>query len=490
MDARTYLSHTGSDTALAVQLAAFLEAAVEGLEVQVAERADADPVGRQSLGGLKLLLVVLGEGQPIDGRLGFELGAAWALGSPAVLLHRGSDAERVAALTRSVPDLAAIQLAPDSLLGLARTLAGQLSVPAQLEGPALRVLGALYPEWPGAHGPQAASVPPPAAAATPSAPPRSVPPPLSPLSGPAPALRSVPAPLSPLSGPPVPLSAPAPLSAAPAPLSAPPALAPAAVPAPAAVASVPAPAPLPAAPPPASAPAPAPIAAAPLPVPAPIAAAPLPVPAPLPATPAAAPVAAAPAPAPQPAPAVAAPQAEAVPAAAAPMAGPSCSESLRAGRAVSDCVYSREDGDPPPVAELEDPFGSFLNGIGGNWVALREVGDLDVWMEAADNLLDALDADAPRVRGWYEAGFQLSTLLNLAADGYEEGADEELTEFWDGAWEALLEAGLSVQLPADAISEVGALLRNLIGPEAERNPENATRIGTRMHELAAQADAS
>src|SRR4029077_95965 len=92
---------------------------------------------------------------------------------------------------------------------------------------------------------------------------------------------------------------------------------------------------------------------------------------------------------------------------------PTCSASVQAGRAVSDCVFNRDQGGAF-ADELDVPFGAFLASLGGNWSSLRDLGDLDVWLEAADNLLGTLAPAEQHVRRWYEVGFQLATLLNLA----------------------------------------------------------------------------
>ncbi|MGD8859034.1 MAG: hypothetical protein PVI30_03425 [Myxococcales bacterium] len=169
-------------------------------------------------------------------------------------------------------------------------------------------------------------------------------------------------------------------------------------------------------------------------------------------------------------------------------AGPSRESGYRAGRAFADCVYHREEGGTY-ATELDDSFGSFVAGLGGNWAALRELEDLDVWMETADNLLEGLSPAEEYLRGWYEVGFQLSTLLNLAQEA-EDGidADAELHEAWDAALELLRQMTCSVGVSAAELQVLEGMLQNLGAPEAERDYTLVARVQSHVDDLVRRAD--
>lgn len=168
---------------------------------------------------------------------------------------------------------------------------------------------------------------------------------------------------------------------------------------------------------------------------------------------------------------------------------PTCSASVQAGRAVSDCVFNRELGGAF-ADELDVPFGAFLASLGGNWSSLRDLGDLDVWLEAADNLLGALTPAEQHVRRWYEVGFQLATLLNLAGRELESGeaGDGELGPLWQAAWSAFHEAALEAEVEPAAVEELRDLLENLRGPQPNRDYANLGRFQERVRALANRCD--
>ena len=92
---------------------------------------------------------------------------------------------------------------------------------------------------------------------------------------------------------------------------------------------------------------------------------------------------------------------------------PSCSASMQAGRAVADCVFHRDRAAASPTSST-CPSARSSTALGTSWSALRELDDLDVWVEAAENVLGLARATAPHVGAFYEVGYQLSTLINLA----------------------------------------------------------------------------
>jgi len=167
---------------------------------------------------------------------------------------------------------------------------------------------------------------------------------------------------------------------------------------------------------------------------------------------------------------------------------PSCSQSLEAGRALADCVWDRERN-AAFASELDANFGTFLAAIGGDWKMLRNLEDLDVWLEVAENLLGGL---AERhVQGWYEIGFQLATLLSLARAELESDvpAAPQGGERWQTSWAMLQRAAHQAGVEADALAELHTMLDNLRGPEQERDYANLGRSQQRIRELARFQDA-
>jgi hypothetical protein len=169
---------------------------------------------------------------------------------------------------------------------------------------------------------------------------------------------------------------------------------------------------------------------------------------------------------------------------------PSCSASLHAGRAVADCAFHRDAGGRF-ADELDLPFGAFLASLGTDWSALRGIDDLDVWIEAAENVLQTLAPEQRHVRYFYEVGFQLATLINLAHRALETQGDEgELQATWSRAWSALRDAALAANVTPAAIDELQPMLENLYGPQPQRDVANLGRVQERVREFAAQADAA
>jgi hypothetical protein len=171
---------------------------------------------------------------------------------------------------------------------------------------------------------------------------------------------------------------------------------------------------------------------------------------------------------------------------------PSCGASLQAGRAISDCVFHRSAGGRF-ADELDLPFGAFLVSLGTDWSALRNLDDLDVWVEAAENVLAKLDASQRHVRYFYEIGFQLSTLINLAHDALEHGEDEGaggLQERWERAFDALRQSALQAEVAPEAVDPLRPMLENLYGPRDHRDVANLGRVQDCVREFAARADAA
>jgi hypothetical protein len=120
------------------------------------------------------------------------------------------------------------------------------------------------------------------------------------------------------------------------------------------------------------------------------------------------------------------------PAAAEPLAAAPLGAALAfdAGRALSECIYHDETGEP--ANSIDPSFGSFVDGIGGDWGALARLNDADVWNATMDNLLEALPPGYQHLSSWYSLGFEFGVLINVATDGVPETPDERtaLLEVW------------------------------------------------------------
>jgi hypothetical protein len=170
---------------------------------------------------------------------------------------------------------------------------------------------------------------------------------------------------------------------------------------------------------------------------------------------------------------------------------PSCNASLQAGRAIADCVFHRDQGGRFGD-ELDQPFGAFLSGLGADWSTLRKLDDLDVWLEAAENVLATLPADGQRIAAYYEVGYQLSTLINLAHRVGEGAgpANHEVAAQWRGAYAALREAAHALPEAGAVVGDLEPMLENLYGPMPPRDTANLGRIQQRIRDLADRADAA
>jgi len=165
------------------------------------------------------------------------------------------------------------------------------------------------------------------------------------------------------------------------------------------------------------------------------------------------------------------------------------SAALEAGRAMSDCVFNRDEGGDL-AAELGGTFGKFIDSVGGEWHALSRIEDPDVWVEAAENLLAALPAPQRGLADWYALGFEFALLLNLSALGVPQDAEDraEFIHTWQdtaGRFRALATSCLG----DEAATRVHYRLDSLIGPEEDRDYSTvATTLGE-LREYAARMEA-
>lgn len=174
---------------------------------------------------------------------------------------------------------------------------------------------------------------------------------------------------------------------------------------------------------------------------------------------------------------------------AQPQVATSCELAFEAGRAVSECSFHRDEGGDF-AGELEGVFGRFVDSVGGSWEELRSLGDVELWLGATDNLLDALPEPEKQVSEWYEAGFQFSTLRSIAEQGFPEDPEQRSVyqELWDQSMAAFRNATDAANVPAREARRVQALLENLIGPESQRDYSNLARSLSELRSLAQEAD--
>ena len=169
---------------------------------------------------------------------------------------------------------------------------------------------------------------------------------------------------------------------------------------------------------------------------------------------------------------------------------PSYRMSLEAGRALSDCVFNREEA-LDFSSELDEPFGRFVDAMGGSWRELSKLQDFDVWLGVTENLLQGLPTDGgKRISAWYEVGYELAILHNLAGQGLFD-SDERRVDAerqWRKALERFLIRAENARIPYEDLGRVLALLENLVAPRTERDLSNIGRSLDELRKQAAGAD--
>jgi hypothetical protein len=177
------------------------------------------------------------------------------------------------------------------------------------------------------------------------------------------------------------------------------------------------------------------------------------------------------------------PEAAAITSVAAAPNLPTATVALKAGCAIAERAWSRDEGHSAPIDEA---FGQLLQTLGSDWSALSRLGDVELWMETADNVLDTLGPQGQQVRSWYDVGYQATLLLNLARRQLElDRPDEAVEARWQGAWVLLRDAAGSAGLAPSALEELHGLLENLRGPARDY-----TNLGRAQQRVAGLADPS
>ncbi|HET8937170.1 MAG TPA: hypothetical protein VFN67_27200 [Polyangiales bacterium] len=166
---------------------------------------------------------------------------------------------------------------------------------------------------------------------------------------------------------------------------------------------------------------------------------------------------------------------------------PTCEMALEAGRAVSDCLFNRDEIDNF-AAELDQPLGHLIECLGASWLELRGEQDLDTWVAVTDHLLQTLPDEVRKVEEWYRVGFELATLHNLAGQLVLDGTDAAAEQHWRGALERFLMRAERAEIGYENLGRVLGLLENLAGPSHERDLSNIPRSLEELRRYAAGAD--
>jgi len=166
---------------------------------------------------------------------------------------------------------------------------------------------------------------------------------------------------------------------------------------------------------------------------------------------------------------------------------PSCEMALEAGRALSDCVFNRDEISDFR-AELGGPFGRFYESLGGLWDELSRDQDIDGWADAAEERLSALPEEARKIEDWYKLGYELAILHNLAGQLVLDGTDAAAEQQWRGALERFLTRAERADIGYENLATVLGLLENLAGPSSERDLANIGRSLSELRRYAAGAD--
>ena len=166
---------------------------------------------------------------------------------------------------------------------------------------------------------------------------------------------------------------------------------------------------------------------------------------------------------------------------------PTCEMALEAGRAVSECLFNRDEISNFAV-ELDGPLGTLIDSLGASWTELRADQDLDIWVAVTDHLLQTLPDQVKKLEEWYRVGFELATLHNLAGQLVLDGSDAAAEQHWRSALERFLMRAERAEIGYENLGRVLGLLENLVGPSHERDLSNIPRSLEELRRYAAGAD--
>ena len=154
-----------------------------------------------------------------------------------------------------------------------------------------------------------------------------------------------------------------------------------------------------------------------------------------------------------------------------------CSVAFEAGRAISECSFHRKGGEDFR-GELADPFGRFVDAVGGDWDQLSRISDIEVWLSAIDNLLEALPEAQRAMAEWYEIGFQFSTLRSIAEQGLPDEMEQRAVyqEMWMQSLTQFRASATQVGVTPRDIRRLQSQLENLLGPMHKRDHASTARV--------------
>jgi hypothetical protein len=164
---------------------------------------------------------------------------------------------------------------------------------------------------------------------------------------------------------------------------------------------------------------------------------------------------------------------------------PSPIASLNAGIAFTDCVFNRNDTSSF-AKELDNPLGTFVKALGGNWDALRKLDDVDIYNSATENLMTSLPPTRSEISCWYDIGSRISTMLNIAGRGLPQDAQErELTEQkWQSCFSSFRYLAMQVNISDQDVADIQEMLKNLIGPPSDKDYTNMARCLDKVRQCA------
>ncbi len=157
---------------------------------------------------------------------------------------------------------------------------------------------------------------------------------------------------------------------------------------------------------------------------------------------------------------------------------PSAIESLNAGMALSDCFFNHRKGNGSGFAnKLDGSFGGFLDALGGSWIDIRVLEDLEVFSGVTENLISTLPPARNDISVWYNLGSCISTLLNIATNSQPRSRRKREVNAiqWRRAFERYRQLTSELNLRQREVEAVGAMLQNLMGPDSEKDPANLKR---------------
>lgn len=166
-----------------------------------------------------------------------------------------------------------------------------------------------------------------------------------------------------------------------------------------------------------------------------------------------------------------------------------CEMSLEAGRALAECSFHRDES-ADFAAELDGAFGAFIDAAGGDWAALKHLGDIELWLGATDNLLESLPPERRHACEWYEIGFQFSTLCSIGQYGFPADLDQRAAyeDMWDQSMAQLKSSAVNARIAPREIRRLQMLLESMLAPERDRSYENIARALEALREIAIAAD--